>query len=356
MSPARLSSHPASLLGLLVLVALAAVSCDKKKSIVLPADGVEGVASASQLVVWPDTPTEVATYDDFFPFGPSPEDTLQSVLEFYGTGPGTILGMIFDFTDADRFEVLRREGSTFRRLKDFTLYPSKRFFHGHTDVFRFMDQRPGPVSLNAYVARGLVDGAGVAMAPKTNIGEVAVSARPDTLDYTAPKGIPPDFRPMTDSLLFMQWAPVPGAVGYWVHIYQFTDQGGDEIILSGTAAPAYIAVTRDYFLAFMPASVTSYKIGDPVPNGVHIATQRTLINGQQYLVRVAAVDASGRLIALTSTNEAYGVFRGEGNYRVFPLSAALVEPKAPTPPPIGTEPARALASNPRLSLYPSRPR
>lgn len=353
--PVVLASRRSAALALLCAAALSATSCDKK-NVVIPGDGLVGVPSASQLVVWPDTPTEVSTFNDTIPLGPGPEDRLIGTELLYFAGAGTVLGMVQDVTEADRFEVFRNENGEFRRLKDYTLYPAKRFLHGHVDVFRFTDYRPGSPTLRSYIARGLVDGSGVEAAPKTNVALVGLTSVPGDLDYIAPTGIPPDFRPMSDSLLYMEWAPYPGAAGYWVHVYQLTDQSGDEIILSGVAAPFYVSVTRDYFLAFVPGNVTAYKVGDPVPSGMRILTQRPMLNGQVFNVRVSAVDADGELIGYTGESEAIGVFRGEGTFRTFPLGAAVVQPRNPVVIPQGTSPTRVeplATSNPRLWIYPA---
>jgi hypothetical protein len=339
-----------ALFGLLA-VSMLASSCDKK-NVAAPGDGVEGVLSESQLIAWRDTPTQDSVFADLAPSGPGPEDTLISVHDIYAVGPGYVQGMIFDYTAADRFEVFRLDGGSFRPFKDFAIAPSKRYFKGATDVFRFLDT-PGGSGSRDYVARGLLDGIGVASAPKTNVA--ASGSGPVALDlrYTGPTGVLPDLRPL-DSLLVMTWDPYPGAAGYWVHVYQLTNQGGEDIVRSGTPAPAYIAVTRDYLLAYLPGGTTSYRWGDPVPAGGRIVTSIPLLNGLDFLVRVSAVDASGQFIAYTGTTGSYGVFRSEATYRKFPLGAVQVHTRRFVPPPGGTEPARLLTtSNPRLSIAPT---
>jgi hypothetical protein len=141
----------------------------------------------------------------------------------------------------------------------------------------------------------------------------------------------------------MEWEAVAGAVGYWVHVYQLTDQSGDEIIQSGIPAPLYLAVTQDYFIGYFPEATAarpvgfptrrSYRIGDPLPSMGRRVTQRTLLNSQLYLVRVAAIGAAGELLAYTGESEAIQVFRDEGSYQAFPLGGALINTFAPPPPP-----------------------
>jgi hypothetical protein len=349
--------------------ALAALSCSTVKIPTPPEDGIEGQPSASQLIVYPDTPTLIYTYADTLPPGPSPNDRLLSVEEVYAAGPGVVHGMIFDFTDAERFEVFRREGNAFRRLKDFDLYPAKRVLHGGTEIYRFTDPRPGPAGAREYLGRGVVAGVVTTQSPKTNLSRLQIDAVSPNLDYTGPTGIAPDFRPMTDSLLYLEWAPYPGAAGYWVHVYQFTDQGGDEVIASTIPAPMYVDVTRDYFLAYFPANVTAYRMGQPAPPGVRIVTQpsplspRDILNGLIYNVRVSAVDANGQLIAYTG-QEAQVVFRSEETYRVFSLGAAQLQPRPcgalPLPPcPCGDPPLPPCSSSgapaplSRIQIYPA---
>ncbi len=319
-----------------LLAVLAVSSCSKKKIVVDPTDGLEGVASASQMLVWADTPTHVALYDDLGTPGPSPEDTLLSVEAIYDLGPGVVHGMILDYTSASRFDVFRDGGAGFRLLKDFQVDSRRRYLFSQTDLFPFVDQHPGALTLQRYLGRGVVEGVTTQLSPKTNIGRLTSGAVAGDVHYTSPTGIPPDFRPSPDSLLAMAWDPYPGAAGYWVHVYQFTTQGGDQIIRSGLPAPYYFDITRDYFLAYFPASVTSYRLGlradgtptFPLPSGSRIITEKPLINNQIYNVRVSAVDGNGELIAYTGEAGTIAVFRQETTYRAFPLGAVQVNTRS----------------------------
>lgn len=343
-----------SSLALAGLVALGAIvsSCEKKSAFD-PGDGVEGLPSESQLVAWRDTPTQDSVFADLGSPGPGGGDTLISVNDVYFAGPGQVQGMIFDFTKADRFELFRRESGSFRPFKDFLVTPSKRLFAGHTDIFRFLDRPSGGVSQD-YLGRGRLDGAGASQAPKTNVATSGVGPVAMDLVYTGPSGILPDVRPL-DSLITMEWQPVAGAAGYYVQVYQLTNQGGEEIVLSGTPSPMYVDVTRDFLAVFLPGTTTSYRWGDPVPVGGRILTLDTLITGLDYLVRVSAVNDQGQLISYTGTTGAYGVFRSEGFFRKFPLGAVIVHPNRPVPPPGGSEPTLGVRTlNPRLTIYPTR--
>jgi len=360
------AAHVAALL----LVALAASGCSEKKVVVDPNDGVEGVASSSQLVVWNETPTVVSTYADTLTPGPNlppdPPDRLLGEEEVFRVGPGNIHGMIFDYTRASRFDILRDAGSGFRAFKDFQLDAQRRYLFSHTDLFQFID--PLPVALQRYVGRGIVSGVTTPLSPKTNVGRVSLGAVAGDLQFTAPTGIPPDFRPPPDSLLFMSWNPYPGAAGYWVHVYQFTTQGGQEIILSGVPAPFYFSNTRDYFLAFFPSSVTSYRLGlkpdgtpiGPVPPGAQIVEEQHLINNQIYNVRVSAVNDQGELIAFTGSAGSFLIFRQETTYRRFQLGAVLMNTRSIVPPPSPTEPLQISGAAPGVWYVPpghlNRPR
>ena len=353
----------------LLLVVLAASACSEKKVVVDPNDGVEGVASSSQLVVWNETPTVVETYQDTLTAGPNPPneppDRLIGSEEVYLLGPGNVHGMIFDYTRASRFDIFRDAGSGFRTFKDFELDAQRRYLFSHTDLFRFTD--PLPAALQRYLGRGIVSGVTTQLSPKTNVGLVSLDAVAGDVQYTAPTGIPPDFRPPPDSLLFMSWNAYPGAAGYWVHVYQFTTQGGQEIILSGVPAPFYFSNTRDYFLAFFPSNVTSYRLGlkpdgtpiGPVPPGTRILDEQRLINNQVYNVRISAVNDEGELIAYTGSAGSHLVFRQETTYRRFPLGGVLVNTQRILPP-SPTEPLRISVAAPGVWYFPpghpNRPR
>jgi hypothetical protein len=130
-----------------------------------------------------------------------------------------------------------------------------------------------------------------------------------------------------DSLFEMSWLAVPGAIGYWLHVYQFLEAQQADQIISGVPAPMYVEKSRDFFFGFVAAPSTSYKLGDP--DGAEIFTQKVTLRAQVYLVRVAAVDSEGRLIAYTFGD--FGVaFAGEG-YSLFPLGAKAINVRVVEP-------------------------
>jgi hypothetical protein len=337
---------------LCLTVSLLASSCAKKKVIVDPNDGLEGVPSPSMLTVWADTGIPDSTFRDLGLPGITPEDTLISATTTYFHGPGVVQGMVFDYTNANGFEAFRRDNGSFLPFQDFTIAPSEKFYPGHTDVFRFSDVPPGAITTQAYLARGVIADAGPAGAPKTNVGQVTRASVAGDLHYTAPTGIPPDFRPMSDSLLAMSWDPVPGAAWYFIHVYQFISQGGEDIVLSATPAPIYVSVVHDYWVGILPATVTAYKIGDPLPAGGRIFDSQPMLNGQVFQVRVSAVDANGQLISYTGTSGSFAIFRGASTYRKFPLGSVLVEPRRGGPSPARLrQPVAIATANPNLILY-----
>ncbi len=317
----------------LLMVALAASSCSKEKIVVDPTDGLEGVPSSSQLVVYPDQAIKAYILDDAGDPTCSVDDTLVALLDLYAVGPGVAHGIIFDYTDANAFEIFRRDGSGFRPLKDFDLQPVKRWVYGQADAFTFTDPKPQPIPLQEYVGRGVLQGTVTQKSPKTNVGKIT-GAPSGALSYTARTNICGDIPPFgedpPDSLLPMQWSPVPAAAGYWVDVYQFAP--GADFLSSAFPSPVFTGRTVDFFLAYFPASVTSYKIGDPVPAGGRILTRRTLLNNTDYAVRITAVDANGQLIAYPGTSHGYLYTRlaePEGRYVVVPLGAFVVHTGRP---------------------------
>jgi len=353
----------------LATAGLLALSCSKRltdpNDLPDPSQFPEGQASTkAELVVYLDTPNRVLTFVDNGVPGPDTTDRVIGTQDFYTTGPGAVQGMIFDSTSANQFEVYRREGAGYRQFKDFAIKAAKVYLQSKWEAYKFADSKPVPPPTRHYLGRGIVSGVSGKLSPLTNTGRVSLSPVAGTLDFTAPTGVPPDFRfPKPDSLLYMEWEAVPGAVGYWVHVYQLTDQAGDEIIRSGIPAPLYLAVTRDYFVGYFPEATAarpagfptrrSYRIGvDPLPAMGRMVTQRTLLNSQLYLVRVAAIGAAGELLAYTGESEAIQVFRLEGSYRAFPLGGALVNTFAPPPTPGPTRLGPVPGFTARTWMYP----
>lgn len=312
----------------LVLTSLAALSqgCAKRVNTVdATFDQVEGQPSTSQLVLYPDTPSYTFLFDDDLPPGPNPsggpQDPLLETIPVYQQGPGVIHGMIFDDTPAGGFQIFRRENNGgYLRLGDFELEETKQWIPSQTELFAFSDSRP-PTAAPTYVGRGVVGTVVTTESPLTNVAQTTL-APVDTIQYSGD-------RTPTDSLFTLAWTPVPGAAGYWLHVYQFRSdlQTFEERIASGVPSPIFGKKALDFLVAYVPGAATSYRIGDPGLPGTRVLFKNTPLFGSAYFARVSAVDATGRLIATTSTTGDYVVqLFIDQTYLVYPLGAVAIFP------------------------------
>lgn len=307
------------LAALLALAALALPGCAKKTTAVDPSyTRPEGVATgASKLVVYPDLATFQLVFLDFAPPGPDPNDQFVGAIAARIDVQGSVHGMVSDQTSANGYQVLRSEaGGGLRELKDYLLAPSVKYLDSGWESYTFDDPDPTRVSPTTYVARGAVNGAIGDGSPVTNPGAIG-----DSLVADLPVRLYPS-NAIVDSAFTLEWDPVPGAVGYWLQVYQYRSdlRNFDEQLLSGVPAPLYIGKSKDIYVAYLPGSVTRYKLGDPAT----ILTRKLTHFGDVYLARVAAVDANGRMIAFS-----YGdanILSANLGYVVYPLGAKIVEP------------------------------
>jgi hypothetical protein len=310
----RSSALPARVLAAAFAVAALAGCVKKQPTEVSPTYTPEGTFSTrARLIVYPDAPSILLNILDRPPVGSiGTEDTLLSTTELRRASAGTFHMMLFDGTQANAFELLRREtGGGYFSVNDFLLNPTRKWIDGQREVYVTSDPRPGSFSPATYMLRGLIGGAITSDSPLSN---AAIVNTAPILPITLTSSTEP-----VDSLFNISWVPVPGAAGYWVHVYQFLEAQRSDQVLSGVPAPAYVERVRDYFLGFVPAPNNSYKLGS-TPADVDIFTRRTTLRGQSYLTRVSAVDASGALIAYTYGD--FGVIPGEGfNVTMFPLGA-----------------------------------
>lgn len=358
----RRSSHPRwatfARLGL-ALVALVAAGCAKKVTVdqldQLPVAFPEGRRDSlertpSDLVVWPDVPVmvlETWSNGDTIAY-PAPR-----------TGAGAMQGLIVDYAGASGYQLFRHEGPEsaggYRQFDDFTLTPSKRYADRNyyaspqgtvvlppAQLFAFSDAVPTATSLKSYIGRAVLSGLTSASYPLTNLGET-----PDTTDIppllytgkTQPISDPPNPNTPPDSLLALSWETIPRAAGYWVHIYQKRAdiQFSEEAIAIAQPAPIALGKVRDLFVAYFPAPITAYKLGDPLPTGCRVLVYRVLQSLQEVLIRVSAVDARGRMIATTGSAGDRDEFQEKigqiDRRREFPLGAKKVTPARPLPPP-----------------------
>jgi hypothetical protein len=247
-------------------------------------------------------------------------------------------GMIFDGTAAGGFQVFRREqGGGMRLLNDFVLTPSQRWLDSQWELYSFRDDDPARPAPPTYRGRGLLSGAATERSPLTNVASNTDTTLID-VNLRIIHGSPP-FEPYTDSLFTLAWNAVPGAAGYYLHVYQFRNDLRDDLerTLAGCAAPFFEGKSKDIYAAFLPAGVTQHKIGSP---GVTVFTQRTTFYGQVYNARVSAVDANGNMIGFSRRgDDRIGPY--ESGYTLQPLGAILVAPQRPAP--LG--PARAMPTS-----------
>ncbi len=318
-SPLRRIAPSAAVL----LMALAMAGCTKKVTNVDAGYTTpEGQRSAdARLIVYPDAPVTVLTYTDNVPDGPGTdgnpgaEDVLLSTEQVY-VARGTLHGLIMDGTPASGYQVLRRESNGgYAQLKDYVLTPVAGFLDSQWEAYTFADPRPSGFSPPSYTGRGVVAGTVTPTSPLTNVGELAGSDIP-TLTYAG------ETTP-SDSNFTMSWAAVPGAAGYWIQIHQF--KGGSEAqLLAAVPAPFISSDVRNFFIGYVAAPATQYKLGEP---GALVLTRRSLLWKVEYLVRISAVNEQGELIAFTRGD--WQFIRAPGTYRCYRVGARRVTPTPP---------------------------
>jgi hypothetical protein len=327
-----------------MLTALGAAVCGKKLTTVDPTlvAGVfpEGVRDSlehtpSDLVVWPDLPIEVRDVSNN-----------SLVYTFYRTTPGAMQGVIFDYCGSTGYQMFRREtGGGFRQYEDFIHTPSRRWadrdLYGTpagplvlppAQLYPLSDATPPPVNPDEYIGRAVVAGVVSGKYPITNLAQATPASAIDSMGYRGLRSPP-------DSLIDMTWDAVPGASGYWIHIFQknasITSIG--DVAQIGLPSPVSIGKVRDLFIGYIPAPNTSYKLGNPVPTRGRILVYRVLETLQPVFIRVSAVDANGRLIATTdgesSDFDSFHEKIGPLDRLVrFKIGAVEVTPLRPLPP------------------------
>jgi hypothetical protein len=283
----------------------------------------------ARLTVWPDQPNTRWFYTDLGPPGPSPEDTLLLRASVYRSGPGAYQVLLLDGSDASGFEMFRRASNGgFEPMRDFVLNSPRKWLDSHWELYQLTDGAPSGFSPPTYMGRGLLAGMTTALSPLTN--PAVVAANVDTnLKYIG------DINPV-DSLFTMAWEPVAGAAGYWLHVYQFrSDTGQEELVESGSPSPVWNGKVRDYFVGWVDASVNSYRLGDP---GALVLTRKAPLRGQVYLVRITALNAQGEVISYMTGSR--GFIQEDGRWSIFPLAGQLVNPGGHASPAFGTTRSR----------------
>jgi hypothetical protein len=297
---------------------------------------LEGIPNSSaRLTVWPDQPNTVWTWTDLGPPGPTEEDVLQSTAHVYRGGPGTFQAMLLDGSEASGFEMFRRAANGgYEPMRDFVLNAPRKWLESHWEFYLLADGAPSGFSPPTYTGRGLLVGTVASRAPLTNAA--MVTAPIDTvikyLGNTAP----------VDSLFTMEWTAVPGAAGYWIHVYQFrSDASNSEVVLSGTPSPVWSGKVRDYLVAWVDGSTNVYRYGDP---SALILAKKAPLRGQVYLVRITAVDTNGQVIGYMAEDN--GFFQEEDQWNIFPLAATAVTPGGHPGPALAPSRARPAATPP----------
>ncbi|OGF04955.1 MAG: hypothetical protein A2W00_08150 [Candidatus Eisenbacteria bacterium RBG_16_71_46] len=309
--------------GVAAALALAVSGCTKQPTRVDPAyTSPEGSpAAAARLILFPDTPILLRTYQDAPPPGPSSADVFLGSSEVRLAGPGIVHGLIIDGTAAESYRVMRREsGGGLRAVKDYLLQPARRWLDSHYEAYAFNDTLNSGFSPPTYVGQGVVAGAITASAPLTN--EAQMGSDPiANITYTGTR-FPANAQGRCDSLFTMQWTAVPGAAGYWIQAFQFRQAGIDEVIRASAPGPMYLNLSRDLFVGYVAAPATTYKLGGP---GALVLTQRTPMCGRPYRVRISAVDALGRLLAFTYGDSSFA--QGATTYRLYASGSVVVQPQ-----------------------------
>jgi len=267
--------------------------------------------------------------------GETPDDQLLSTSFVYESGPGAVVGMIIDSTDATQYQVYKRHADGgYVDLFPYTLKPIKTWPATSFDSYLFTDPHPFAPPTREYIGRGVVDGIVTAQAPLTNLSDLTQFNEPGRLQYTSP--VEPA---TTDSLVPFHWQAVPGAAGYWVSMYAFPPAylPGAQLFHNALPHPVITERIPEYFVAWIPAPNTSYTLYDPLPAGSHLLSSgRELVTDNDYAVRIVAVDANGQMLDyIGSTGAFITIGAADGEYYRVPIGAVLVRPTGPPPPELG---------------------
>jgi hypothetical protein len=276
----------------LVSLVLAA-GCEKRPTGYDPNPNTpEGVPAAdARLLAYRNAGLRVVAID----FLPNPIDSAESFAQAF-PGPTSLpLLLLLDGTFANSFELYRRSSAgTFERTSDYALQSVFKYVNAGYESFFSTDPAPSSYAPPSYLARGLVNGVASHQSPLSNEGRLAT---PDVLPITY-NG---DLQPL-DSLFTVSWVGVPGAVGYWVHIYEKPIPGGQRVESSLPAPIAYITAA-DEFIGYRagnnPGGSVQFKLGD---TSLLTLKYTPALLGHEYLVRVSGVNADGQVMAQTPGN------------------------------------------------------
>lgn len=340
----------AGLLATVVLAALGLAACAEKITTVDPSFiAPEGAASAqSGLAVWREIPNHLYIYvrGNLEADPPIPHVLVDSVTMATAL-PGQLHGVIRDSTTSNSYQVYRREpNGGYRELYEFNAAAARRWFDRGWEIYHFTDADT-VVPTHTYLGRGVVGGTATLASPLTNEASDLVRAVQNITYTGVVGGVDADGNPIAlDSLFTMNWLKVTNAVAYYIHVYQWSFNliHLEEQIASGMPAPLFIGKSRDILVAYLPApnpSPAELTFTMPTPSArppeARVLTCRETRFGQEYLVRIAAVDANGQLIAYTygsNSQELAGTIPGgislpTTQFAVYPMGAVKVVPTHP---------------------------
>ena len=277
----------------LVSLVLAA-GCEKRPTGYDPnPNSPEGVPAAdARLLAYRNAGLRVVAID----YLATPIDSAVSYAQAF-PGPTTMpLLLLLDGTVANTFELYRRDGGgKFERTADYALKSMFKFVNAGYEYFFSTDPTPGSFAPPSYLARGLVNGVASHQSPLSNEARYTVT---DVLPITY-NG---DLQPL-DSLFTVSWVAVPGAVGYWVHIYEKPTPGGQRVE-SALPAPFAYTTAADEFIGYRPGNnpggSVQFKLGDTA--GLLTLWYVPALLGHDYFVRVSGVNADGEVMAQTPGN------------------------------------------------------
>ncbi len=269
------------------------------------------VSPKSIMMIWPDAPTTAYYYTDLGPTDPDPTDHLDRVETPRRYPPGTIQGMVFDQTNADRFQIFRREANGgVRQFANVTAQRTRQDLISQFDVFHWFDTAPSSYSPPTYIGRGLINDVANQSSPLTNPVQLAprnlfnMNLAAVWWSNTDPTKGPAFPIPR----IKLHWTPVPGAAFYLLHVYDFRSdiRGLDERILSGTPTPFYDGQATDYLLASVAPTVSLLFVNMGILG----------VNKPNVMVRISAIDSQGQLIGISAGHD-------------DPLQAFVGNPTAP---------------------------
>jgi len=322
-----------------------------------------GIPADAKLMLYMDTPNRRLEYADLGLPGVTPEDTLISDQVFYETGPGVVQGTIVDFSNASSFDIFREEnGGGYGELTTVPIQPVKKWLLGQAELYRFQD--PTPVASRSYIARGEVSGIVNAQSPLSNVSQLSLQQVAGDLQFysfvashNGPDGNPVNTSPR-DTLtghFLMQWKPVPNAVAYWLSVVPLTDAylQGPALLKSGLPRPVFPERFPEYLVAYVTAQdaaarnpdTLTWEIQQRPAFGSQIVDSARYVIGNQYALRIAAIDAQGQVLTYTrddAQKAAYALQRTNTSYIIFPLGYVIV--KAGLPPDAGAGPARLMVA------------